>query len=54
MVHSETAATSHTPIAVSESEVVTFNIVSGELLYLDEKGNVAATENCAHRDAPLP
>jgi 2,4'-dihydroxyacetophenone dioxygenase len=41
----ETAATSHTPIAVSDSEVVTFNVVSGELLYLDEKGNLAATEN---------
>lgn len=42
----ETAATSHTPEALpDEGEVVTFNIVKGELLYLDDKDNIIAAEN---------
>jgi 2,4'-dihydroxyacetophenone dioxygenase len=42
----ETASTRHTPIVVSEDEtVIVFNIVGGELLYLDDQGKVVATEN---------
>jgi hypothetical protein len=43
----ETAATRHTPVAVplDSDEVITFNIVQGELLYLDENDNVFAVEN---------
>ncbi len=42
----ETASTRHTPIAVSKDEtVITLNVVSGELLYLDDAGKPVATEN---------
>jgi len=42
----ETASSAHTPEAVSaEGEVITFNIITGELLYLDEKDNIIACEN---------
>lgn len=42
----ETAATAHTPETVStEGNIVTFNIVMGELLYLDDKDNIVAVEN---------
>ena len=43
----ETASTRHTPVAVpsDSDEVITFNIVQGELLYLDENDNIFAVEN---------
>ena len=43
----ETASTRHTPVSVPSDadEIITFNIVQGELLYLDENDNVFATEN---------
>ena len=41
----ETAASSHTPQSVGEEEAEVFFIVVGELLFLDEDGNVAAVEN---------
>jgi quercetin dioxygenase-like cupin family protein len=42
----ETASTRHTPQAISGGEdVITFNIVAGELLYMDEKDNIIAIEN---------
>ncbi len=41
----ETASTRHTPVALSDEAVITFNIVVGELLYLDDSGKVIAMEN---------
>ena len=42
----ETAASSHTPQTVSaEGHVVTFNIVSGDLLFLDADDQLLAIEN---------
>lgn len=43
----ETASTRHTPIAVpsDSDEVITLNIVQGELLYLDDQDNIFAVEN---------
>lgn len=41
----ETASTAHTPEMVGDEEVITFNIVAGELLYLDDKDNIIAVEN---------
>jgi 2,4'-dihydroxyacetophenone dioxygenase len=42
----ETASSAHTPQVVStEGEIITFNIVVGELLYLDEQDNIIAVEN---------
>jgi 2,4'-dihydroxyacetophenone dioxygenase len=41
----ETASTRHTPQAIGNEDVITFNIVAGELLYLDEKDNIIAVEN---------
>jgi quercetin dioxygenase-like cupin family protein len=42
----ETASTRHTPQATAGGEdVITFNIVAGELLYLDEQDNIIAVEN---------
>jgi len=41
----ETAATSHTPVAVGDSEVITLNIQVGDSLYLDDKDNIIAVEN---------
>ncbi len=43
----ETAATSHTPVAVQGhgDEVITLNITMGELLYTDDAGKVLAIEN---------
>ena len=42
----ETAATSHTPVMVEGhgDEVVTLNIVAGDLVYMDEAGTVLAIE----------
>jgi 2,4'-dihydroxyacetophenone dioxygenase len=49
----ETAASRHTPETLADAgEVITFNIVSGELLFLDPDGQLIATENwrtAAHR-----
>ncbi len=43
----ETASTRHTPQAASAEgpDIITFNIVTGELLYLDDKDNIIAVEN---------
>lgn len=41
----ETASTAHTPEAMQGEEIITFNIVKGELLYLDDKDNIIAVEN---------
>ena len=43
----ETAASSHTPAFVEGhgEEVITLNIVVGDLVYFDENGNMAAVEN---------
>ena len=43
----ETASTRHTPVSVpsDSDEIITFNIVQGELLYLDENDNIFAVEN---------
>ncbi|EYS90419.1 cupin [Cupriavidus sp. SK-4] len=43
----ETASTRHTPQAayVEGPDIITFNIVAGELLYLDDKDNIIAVEN---------
>jgi quercetin dioxygenase-like cupin family protein len=42
----ETASTRHTPQATDgEEDVITFNIVVGELLYLDDQDNIIAVEN---------
>src|SRR3546814_10241849 len=42
----ETAASAHTPLAVEgQGDVVTLNILVGELLYTDDAGNVIASEN---------
>lgn len=42
----ETAASRHTPETLPDSEVVhTFNVVSGELLFLDADDKLIATEN---------
>ena len=43
----ETASTEHTPEALTThgDEIVTFNIVQGELLYLDAQDRVVAIEN---------
>ncbi len=42
----ETASTRHTPQALpGDEDIITFNIVRGELVYLDDNDNVLATEN---------
>lgn len=42
----ETASTQHTPEALPEGgEVVALNIITGELVYLDDTDNVIAIEN---------
>jgi 2,4'-dihydroxyacetophenone dioxygenase len=42
----ETAGSSHTPVTVpGDDEVVTFNIVQGDLIYLNEADQVIAMEN---------
>jgi hypothetical protein len=43
----ETASTRHTPQAAYAEgpDIITFNIVAGELLYLDDKDNIIAVEN---------
>jgi quercetin dioxygenase-like cupin family protein len=42
----ETASTRHTPQALNDGQdVITFNIVTGELLYLDDNDNIIAVEN---------
>lgn len=41
----ETAGSSHTPTMVGDDEVVTLNIVQGELLYLNGNDQVVAMEN---------
>ena len=41
----ETAGTRHTPEAVGDGEVLTFVVLQGELVYLDENDNILATEN---------
>src|SRR3546814_13512421 len=41
----ETAASAHTPLAVEgQGDVVTLNILVGELLYTDDAGNVRSEE----------
>lgn len=43
----ETAATSHTPIALAEygDEIITLNITMGDLVYFDENDKICAIEN---------
>lgn len=42
----ETAGTRHTPQALPGGEdIITFNIVRGELVYLDDQDNILAVEN---------
>ncbi|MFM0165776.1 ChrR Cupin-like domain-containing protein [Burkholderia sp. GAS332] len=42
----ETAGSSHTPVMVpGDDEVITFNIVQGDLIYLTENDQVIAMEN---------
>jgi len=43
----ETASTRHTPLSLADGteDVITLNIVSGELLFLDANDQVVATEN---------
>lgn len=43
----ETAATTHTPLALGDEgdEIITLNIVTGDLVYFDDNGVVCAMEN---------
>lgn len=41
----ETAGTAHTPVGVSEEEIITLNIVQGDWALVDENGAVLAVEN---------
>ena len=41
----ETAASSHTPESVGDEETEVFFVIVGELLFLDDAGNIIAREN---------
>jgi hypothetical protein len=41
----ETAASSHTPESVGDEDAEVFFVIIGELLFLDEEGNIVAREN---------
>jgi 2,4'-dihydroxyacetophenone dioxygenase len=41
----ETAASSHTPESVGDEDAEVFFVIVGELLFLDEDGNIIAREN---------
>ena len=43
----ETASSRHTPLAIpgEKHDVIVFNVIVGELHYLDDKGNTLAVEN---------
>lgn len=41
----ETAASSHTPVALPEAEVIALNIIVGDWNLLDENDNIIAVEN---------
>jgi quercetin dioxygenase-like cupin family protein len=41
----ETAASSHTPESVGDEDAEVFFVIVGELLFLDEEGNIVAREN---------
>jgi 2,4'-dihydroxyacetophenone dioxygenase len=41
----ETAASSHTPESVGDEEAEVFFVIFGELLFLDDDGNIMAREN---------
>ena len=41
----ETAASSHTPESVGEEDAEVFFVIVGELLFLDDNGEIAAREN---------
>ncbi|AOI89595.1 cupin [Burkholderia pseudomultivorans] len=41
----ETAASRHTPQALPGDEIVTLNIVQGELIYLDDEDRIISTQN---------
>ena len=42
----ETAGSRHTPESVpGDEDVITFNLIRGELLYLDDQDNIVAVEN---------
>jgi quercetin dioxygenase-like cupin family protein len=41
----ETAASSHTPESVGDEEAEVFFVIVGELLFLDDDGNIMAREN---------
>ncbi|GAA1376072.1 cupin [Bacillus sp. Soil745] len=41
----EPAGSKHTPIAVGDEDVITFNIVEGTLDYLGEEGEIVARDN---------
>ncbi|MCA8095117.1 2,4'-dihydroxyacetophenone dioxygenase family protein [Burkholderia anthina] len=41
----ETAASSHMPQALPGDDIITFSIVQGELVYLDENDRIISTEN---------
>jgi 2,4'-dihydroxyacetophenone dioxygenase len=42
----ETAASLHKPVVVGDEDVETVTITMGELLFLDDAGNIIARENC--------
>ena len=41
----EVAASSHTPVSVGEENAEVFFVIVGELLFLDDDGNIIAREN---------
>lgn len=41
----ETAASSHTPESVGDEDAQEFFVIVGELLFLDDGGNIVAREN---------
>ncbi len=41
----ETASSEHTPVALNQGEVIVFNVIVGDLVYLDDNNNVIAIEN---------
>jgi len=41
----ETASSEHTPVALNQGEVIVFNVIVGDLVYLDDNNNVITIEN---------
>lgn len=41
----ETAASSHTPVALPGDDIIALNIVQGELVYLDDEDRIISSDN---------